>query len=278
MFIIKMTDLKVNFNDIYNLAIVYGIRFLFALIILYIGLKLIKLMVNRIEKRLNKLKVETSLKSFLLPLISIILKITLLVSIIGMFGVEITSFIALLGSLGFAIGLALQGSLANFAGGVLILILKPFKVGDYIEADEYSGTVKDIHIFYTVLATSDNRKIVIPNANLSNSSLINYSSYPIRRLELKIFCGYNNDLIKVKQTLENFISAHPKILKEPNPSVSFVEYGESSIKFAVYGWVNADDYGSTYNELMFSIKDVFARENINIPYPQLDVYIKNTDK
>ncbi|QVK18691.1 mechanosensitive ion channel [Mycoplasmatota bacterium] len=264
-----------NYEQFYDVVVVYGLKVIISLILLFVGLKLIKWFIKRINRRLDKSKIDPSLKSFLSPLIRVILKITLLLSIISMFGVEVTSFIALLGSFGFAIGLALQGSLSNFAGGVLILLFKPFKVGDYIEAQGFSGTVKDIHIFYTILSTPDNKKIVIPNSGLSNASLINYSAYPTRRLELKLSCSYENDTLMVKQILEKLISDHPLILKDPKPVVYLNEYVNNSINFIVRGWAKSSDYWKAYYELMLSVKGEFDRQGISIPYPQLDVHMKS---
>ncbi len=272
----KLPDFSnIDYNNIYQNIGNYGLTVIYAIIILLIGLKLIKWLVYWMNKRLDKLKIDPSLKSFLSPLISIILKVTLILAIINMFGIPTTSFIALLGSLGFAIGLALQGSLSNFAGGILILLLKPYKVGDYIEAQGFSGTVKDIHIFYTVLVTPDNKKIIIPNSGLSNSSLINYSAYPTRRLELKLSCSYDNDILKVKEILEKLIKEHTLILKEPLPVVYLGEYANSSINFLVRGWVNSSDYWTTYYDLMLQVKGEFDRNGITIPYSQLDVHLNN---
>lgn len=262
-----------NYNEVYETLVKYGLKVIYAAIILFVGLKIIKWFNGRINKRLDKAKIDTSLKSFLTPLINIALKIALLLSIINMLGIETTSFIAILGSLAFAIGLALQGSLANFAGGVLILILKPYKIGDYIEAQGFSGTVKDIQIFYTVLATIDNKKIVIPNSNLSNSSLINYSTYPTRRLELKVSCSYDNNVLHVKEVLEKLIKSQEKILIKPEPIVVLGEYGESSIQFIARGWVKTSEYWDTYNGLMLKVKGVFDENGIKIPYPQMDVHL-----
>jgi len=266
---------QIDYNRVYDIIVVYGLRVIVALILLFIGLKLIKWLIKHINNRLDNSKIDPSLKSFLTPLISTILKFTLILTIISMFGIQVTSFIALLGTLGFALGLALQGSLSNFAGGVLILVLKPFKVGDFIEAQGFSGTVKDIHIFYTVLSTPDNKKIVIPNSGLSNSSMINYSSYPTRRLELKISCSYDNDIFKVKEVLEKLITNHAHVLKEPKPEVFLNEYGNSSINFIIRGWVKASDYWPTYYDIMLSIKGEFDSQGLTIPYPQIDIHMIN---
>ncbi len=195
-----------------------------------------------------------------------------------MMGVEMTSFVALIGSIGLAIGLSLQGSLSNFAGGVLILLFKPFKVGDFIEVKSMSGTVKDISIFYTILSTPDNKKVVVPNSEASNSSLINYSTHPTRRIELKLSCHYNNDIELVKEVLFNLISQHELVLKDPVPVVYLAEYGNSSINFIVRGWVKSQDFWNAYYDLMFKVKGEFDKNGIVIPYPQLDVNFYNQNK
>ncbi len=264
---------KFNYNEIYETLLRYGLKVIYAAIILFFGLKIIKWLTKRINNRFDKAQIDLSLKSFLTPLISIALKIALLISIINMLGIETTSFIAILGSLAFAVGLALQGSLGNFAGGVLILILKPYRIGDFIEAQGFSGTVKDIHIFYTVLATPDNKKIVIPNSNLSNSSLINYSTYPTRRLELKISCSYENNILQVKEVLEKLLKSQETILIEPEPIVILGEYSDSSIQFIARGWVKSSDYWDTLNALMLKVKGEFDNNGITIPYQQMDVHL-----
>jgi small conductance mechanosensitive channel len=255
----------------------YSIQFLSAILILIIGLWMIRILLKSMAKRFEKSKIDPSLRSFILPLISITLKVALIITVIRQIGVETTSFIALLGTAGLAVGLALQGSLSNFAGGVLILLLKPFKVGDFIEAKGFSGTVKDIHIFYTILATPNNQKVVIPNSDLSNSSVINYSAYPTRRLELVFSCAYDNDIELVRKILFDLISNHELVLKDPAPIVLLSEYGNSSIDFKVRGWVKRDDYWTLHREMMFGVKAAFDQNNITIPFPQLDVHIQKND-
>lgn len=264
----------INYDEFIHLVLTYGVKIIFTLIVLIIGLKLIKWFTTRLNNRLDKSKIDPSLKSFVTPLISVVLKILLLISIISMFGVEMTSFVAILASFGFALGLALQGSLSNFAGGILILILKPYRVGDFIEAGDHSGTVKDIQIFYTYLATTDNKKVVIPNSIMANSSLINYSTYKTRRLEIKLFCSYNNNLFKVKEVIENLLMDHEKILKAPKPNVLFQELSNNSVNFVVRGWVQASDYWNLYNELILLIKNLFDKEEIMIPHQQIDVHLQ----
>jgi small conductance mechanosensitive channel len=255
----------------------YAIQFVSALFVLLVGLWIIRIIIKSLTKRFEKSRIDPSLRSFILPLISITLKVALIITVIKQMGVETTSFIALLGTAGLAVGLALQGSLSNFAGGVLILLLKPFKVGDFIEAKGFSGTVKDIHIFYTILATPNNQKVVIPNSDLSNSSVINYSSYPTRRLELVFSCSYENDIELVRKILFDLISNHQLVLKDPEPQVLLSEYGSSSIDFKVRGWVKKEDYWGVHRDMMFAVKASFDQNNISIPYPQLDVHIQKND-
>lgn len=250
-----------------------GIDLFIALIILLIGLIIIRSIRKLLLKRFEKSRIDPSLRSFAIPLISVTLKVALFITVASMIGIEMTSFIALLGTVGLAVGLALQGSLANFAGGVLILLLKPFKVGDFIEAKGFSGTVKDIHIFYTILATPNNQKVVIPNADLSNSSVMNYSAYNTRRLDLTFSCSYDNDIDLVKKILLDMIENHELILKDPLPQVILAEYANSSINFKVRGWTKLEDYWNVHWDLMHRVKSEFDRNNISIPYPQMDVHL-----
>ncbi|MDF2699454.1 MAG: putative mechanosensitive ion-channel [Haloplasmataceae bacterium] len=271
---------NLDYNLIYMTLVAYGLQILKVLIILFIGLKLIKWFTNHLSNRFEGSKIDPSLRSFLIPLISITLKITLFITVITMLGIEMTSFIALIGSFGLAVGLALQGSLSNFAGGVLILLFKPFKVGDVIEAKGFSGTVKDITIFYTILATADNKKIVIPNSAVSNDSVINYSSYPTRRVEIKVSCHYKNDIYKVQEILINLLKSHDLILKDPVPAVSLTAYADQSINFSAFGWVKVADFAKVYNDLMFMVKNEFDKQGIIIPHQQIDVnlYDQNVSK
>lgn len=253
---------EIDVQKVFNFIITYGLRIIYALIILFVGRKLIKWLIKRINKHLDKSHVDTSLKTFLAPLINITLNILLVLSLIGMFGIEVTSFVAILGAISLSVGLAFQGSLANFAGGVLILVLKPFRVGDFIETSAYSGTVKEIRIFYTILTTVDNRKVIIPNANLSNASLINHSSYPYRRLEMKFSFTMDNDINKVKSVIEQIINEQDFVLKEPAPSIFFSDMNQKKINISVYVWVNNQDMLKVQDELMFKFKEAFDREGL----------------
>ena len=216
---------------------------------------------------------ETTLRRFLNSLSNIGLKGLLLISVASMLGIETTSFIAVLGAAGLAIGLALQGSLANFAGGVLILIFRPYKVGDFVEAAGQSGIVKSIEIFSTVLTTGDNKTIILPNGSISNSAVINYSTQETRRVDLVFCIGYDDDLRRAKAVLESLNNADERILKDPEPMIEVSNLGDSSVDITTGSWVNAADYWAVYFDLVENVKLVFDEEGISIPYPQTDVHL-----
>ncbi len=260
-------------NVIYNLLVTYAANIVLALIFLVIGLRVIKAITKMISKKLTKSEVDPSLQPFLVSGIKIALQIMLVISLASMIGMEMTSFIAVLGAAGFAVGLALQGSLANFAGGVLILLLKPFKVGDYIEAAGHSGTVKEIQIFHTILTTPDNKVIIIPNAGLSNTATVNYSVNPTRRVDFAFGVGYQDDIGKVKQILKGLADSNPLVLKDPAPQIVLGEHGDNAVVFYLRMWCEKDNYWSIYFDTMEKAKIEFDKEGINIPYPQMDVHL-----
>lgn len=262
-----------NNMDIWQLIITYGGKLLLAVAVLLIGLSLINKISNLIVARLENSNADKTLQSFLISFTKVVLQIVLFVTVAAMLGVEVTTFVAIIASVGFAIGLALQGSLANFAGGVLILLLKPFTVGDYIEAAGHAGTVKEIQIFYTILHTADNKKIIIPNANLSNNSAVNYSANDTRRIDFKFGVSYSNDIYKVKSILHEMAQQHELVLQEPPPQVYLGEHGDSAIIFYLRVWCKTADYWTIYFEVMEKVKLKFDSEGINIPYPQMDVHI-----
>jgi len=201
--------------------------------------------------------------------------VVVFIAAINQLGIETTSIIAMLGAAGLAIGLALQGSLANFAAGILIVTFRPYKVGDYIQAGSASGTVLDIQIFSTVLKTPDNKMIVIPNGSVMDGSITNYSEQPTRRVDIVASCGYEDDIDKVKQLLTDIINQDDRILDEPEPIVALSELADNSINFVVRPWVNSSDYFPVYYSLLEQIKKRFDKEGISIPYPQRDIHIYN---
>jgi len=244
-----------------------------AILTLIIGLMVIKWITGRLTKVIEKTSLDTSLKPFIVSLTNVSLKVLLVISIIGILGINTTSFVAVIAAAGFAIGLAFQGSLSNFAGGVLLLTLRPFKVGDYIEANGFNGTVQVIQILYTELVTVDNKVIYIPNGSLSNASILNYSAKDTRRVDLNFGVGYEVDTDKVANVLQEIVSNHSRALKEPEPFVRMSEHGDSAVVFTVRIWVKAEDYWTVYFDTIETVKKRFDEENISTPYPQMAVHL-----
>jgi len=243
----------------------------FAVIILIVGLWAIKFIVNLIKKTMEKKGVDRAIISFSTNLLSILLKIVLLISIAGTFGFETTTLVGMLSALAFAIGLALQGSLSNFAAGVMILLFKPFKIGDYVEAGGHDGTVQEIEIFNTILATVDNKKIIVPNSQVYSSSITNYSHYDKRRVDLEIGVDYDSDIKQVKESLENICNNHKLIHKDPPPFVRLGALADSSINFKIRVWTDTPNYWGVYFDLTETIKESFDKENIEFPYPHVTI-------
>ena len=268
-----------NFDDslksITDLIVQYGISFLSAIVVLLIGLSIVKFIIKTFRKTLDKRDVDASLKPFLTSIVGALLKVMLIISVAGMVGVEMTSFVAVLGAAGLAIGLALQGSLSNFAGGVLILILKPFKVGDFIEANGFSGTVREIQIFYTYITTGQNQEVVIPNASLSNNAVKNYSFHGTRRIDMTFGIGYSDDIDKAKNVLSEILNSDERILKDPAFTIFIEALADSSVNFHVRAWSKNSDYWNIVNGMNEKVKKAFDSASINIPFPQMDVHVHN---
>jgi small conductance mechanosensitive channel len=251
----------------YELIMLYGPKLLLAIVIWLTGIWVIKTILKVLRKSLEKGDYDISLKKFLLNLTNWALKIVLIIVVLGTLGVETTSFAAILAAAGLAIGLALQGSLANFAGGVLIMLFKPMKIGDLIEAQGEIGVVKEIEIFTTRLIGLSNKEIIIPNGALSNGNIINYTTQGTRRVDLVFGVSYDADIKQAKDLLINLLLSHPKILKEPVPSVNVIELADSSVNFAVRPWCKSDDYWAVYFEITESAKEALDAAGIEIPYP-----------
>ncbi|QNM85347.1 mechanosensitive ion channel [Polaribacter pectinis] len=249
------------------LLIEYTPNILTALAILIIGLFIINLMVRTSRKVMQKRGVDITLQQFLGNLLGWILKILLFITVIAKLGVATTSFAAILAAAGLAVGLALQGSLANFAGGVLIMIFKPFKVGDLVEAQGEIGVVKEIEIFTTKFTGLSNREIIIPNGSLSNGNIINFSTEGTRRVDLVIGVSYDADIKKTKQVLTDVVTSHAKVLSDPKPTIAVLELADSSVNFAVRPWCNTADYWTVYFDCMENIKEELDKAGIEIPYP-----------
>lgn len=248
-------------------------KLLLAIVILAIGSKLIKIIENNLRKE-NKLKhLDASVKGFLISFITITSKIVLFIVILHILGVPTASIITVFGSCAVAVGLALQGGLSNIAGGLMILIFKPFKVGDYIEVSGKEGTVKSITMFYTTITTFDNKLIQLPNGNLSNSNITNYTANKKRRVDIDISVSYSSDIDKVKKVINELISKNELVLQEENNYVKLSKHDDSALIFAVRVWTKTDNYWDLYFDLMESIKKTLDKNKIEIPFPQMDVHI-----
>ena len=251
----------------YNLIVEFTPKLLAAILIWIIGGWIIKLLLKGIKKVFNKVGYDDSLKKFLLNLCGWTLKIILVVVVLGTLGIETTSFAAILAAAGLAIGMALQGSLSNFAGGVLIMIFKPFKIGDLIEAQGELGVVKEIEIFTTKLTGITNKEIILPNGALSNGNIINYSSEGTRRVDLVYGVSYDADIKQTKTVMMSVLSSHEKILKDPAPAVTVLELADSSVNFAVRPWCKSEDYWDVYFDVTEAMKIALDSAGIEIPYP-----------
>jgi small conductance mechanosensitive channel len=260
-------------DTLINLFVVWGPKLAGAVLALIIGLWLANMITGGLSRRMEKNEVDPSLRPFLESLVSALLKVLVLVSVLGMVGIEMTSFIAILGAAGLAVGLALSGTLQNFAGGVMILIFKPFKVGDVIEAQGYTGSVNMIQIFNTILKTPDNKTIIIPNGGLSTSSMVNYSTEATRRVDWTFGIAYGDDIDKAKEVLGALLAAHEKVLKDPAPFIELGELADSSVNFTVRAWVNAEDYWAVHFYMLHKVYREFAAAGLNIPFPQMDVHL-----
>ena len=250
-----------------DFIIEYGIKVLGAIVIWIIGSWVIKKLNKGIAKVMTKQNYDISLQKFLLNLIGWGLKILLFLAILSQLGVETTSFAAILAAAGLAVGMALQGSLGNFAGGVLIMVFKPFKIGDLIEAQGEIGVVKEIEIFTTKLTGLSNKEIIIPNGSLSNGNIINYTTEGTRRVDLVFGVSYDADIKQSKDVIMNVLTSHPKVLKDPTPAVTVLELADSSVNFAVRPWCNTEDYWDVYFDVTENVKEALDAAGIEIPYP-----------
>lgn len=263
------------FDKIINLGLEWGPKVAGAIIVLIIGLWASNVITKSLGKILVKREISPSLIPFIKGFLGTLLKVLVVISVMGMIGIQMTSFIAILGAMGLAVGLALSGTLQNFAGGVIILILRPFNVGDFIEAQGYTGTVKEISIFNTILNTVDNKVIILPNGPLSSGSLTNFSIEPLRRVDWKFGIAYGDDMENFKKAINDFIAEDIRIQKEPESFIGLSEFGDSSVNFAVRCWVNAPDYWGVFFDMNEKVYKKFGNYNLNIPFPQMDVHLKN---
>ena len=245
-----------------------------AIIVFFIGRWLIKRIINLVVKGMQRRKVEASLFSFTRSMVKITLYFLFIIIIIGILGIETSSFIALFASAGIAIGAALSGTLQNFAGGVMILLFKPFKVGDYIEAQGQSGTVREIQIFNTILATPDNKIIIVPNGGLSTGITENYSKEETRRVDWVFGIAYGDSYDKAKEVIARLLNNDSRILTTPAYFIALNSLGDSSVNIVVRAWVKSPDYWDVFFDMNEKVYKTFTQENINIPFPQMDIHLK----
>jgi small conductance mechanosensitive channel len=254
-------------------AVAYLPKIALAIAVLVIGFWVTKFVVKLLDRRFEKQGMDPTLRPFARSIFRFGMKAAIVISAIGILGVETTSFIAILGAAGLAIGLALKDSLSNFAGGAMLLLFRPIHVGDYIEAQGHSGSVESIQMFHTVLKTPDNKTIVIPNGPLYNGSMTNYSTEENRRVDLVFGIGYSDDIDKARNIISNLVSEDARIFGDPAPAILVNELADSSVNFAVRVWAKGDDYWGIYFELTERVKKAFDSQSISIPFPQHDVHV-----
>ncbi len=260
-------------DKLQDIAVVYGVKIVAAILVLIIGMWVAKAVVGAVRKLMEKKGVDSTLAGFCCSLLSVGLKAFVVIAALEKLDVKTASFIAILGAAGLAIGLALQGSLANFAAGVLMLIFKPFKVGDVIDAGGSVGSVLEIGIFTTIMKSPDNKKMIVPNAAVTGGTITNINTFGTRRVDLVAGIGYSDDIDKAKKVLEDIIAADERILKDPEVTIAVVELADSSVNFVVRPWVNSADYWGVYFDTTETIKKRFDEEGISIPFPQRDVHV-----
>lgn len=266
-------EIKNLLDSIMEYVVEYGLKVVGGIAFLIVGLWIAKKLTKSVKKIMLAKSVDEALIGFVSSLVSIGLKVLVVISAMGIVGIEMTSFIAILGAAGLAVGLALQGTLQNFAGGTLILILKPYKIGDYISVTGHDGIVKEIQIFNTILVTPDNKTIIIPNSSISSSSMINFSSQTTRRVDWSFGVAYGSDFKTIKDTIQDVLDADKRILKDPSTFIGLGEMADSSVNFTTRAWVEPADYWGVYFDINKEIYEAFNAKGIEIPFPQVDVHM-----
>ena len=251
----------------------YGIKIILAIVLFLVGKRIASWLSKMTKNALTKGHMDPTLVSFVGNIVNALLLAAVVIAVLDVVGIQTTSLVAVIGAAGLAIGLALQGSLANFASGVMLIIFRPFRQGDFITAGGESGIVEEVTLFTTSMRTPDNKAIIIPNAAITSGSITNFSAKPTRRVDLVYGVSYSDDLKKVKEVIWDVLNADERILKDPAPTVGLLELADSSVNFAVRPWVNASDYWAVYFDLNETIKLRFDQEGISIPFPQRDVHL-----
>ncbi|MCG7499042.1 small-conductance mechanosensitive channel MscS [Vibrio sp. Of7-15] len=280
MSVVEGLDMVMGVGDMSNwltnnseLLIQYGVNVLSAIFILFVGNIVVKAVAGSVAKVLNKRHMDKAVVEFVHGLVRYLLFVIVLIAALGRIGVQTASVVAVIGAAGLAIGLALQGSLSNFAAGVLIVAFRPFKSGDYVEIGGVSGSVDSIQIFQTILTTPDNKMVVVPNSNVIGSAITNYSRHETRRIDYVIGVSYSADLQKTKDVITKILAAEERLLPTPAPTVGVAELADSSVNFVVRPWVKTSEYWDVYFDLLQAIKEGLDKEGIEIPFPQMDVHL-----
>jgi len=263
------------YNEHATMIVNYAIAFVLAIVIYWVGSKVAKMISGIVGKVMTKRDLDPIIVGFVQNIVYGMLMVVVIIAALGQVGIQTASFIAVIGAAGLAIGLALQGSLSNFASGVLIIAFRPFKAGDFIEAGGVAGVVEEIKLFSTFIRSGDNKQIIIPNSGVVGSAIINYSTKPTRRIDLVIGVSYDADIKHAKAILTEVAEGHANVLKDPGATIAVLELADNSVNFVVRPWVKTADYWPTYFDLMETIKIRLDEENIGIPYPQMDVHIQN---
>ncbi|WP_434138557.1 small-conductance mechanosensitive channel MscS [Photobacterium leiognathi] len=264
-------------SDNQDLLIQYAVNLVSALLILFIGNMIVKAVAGAVAKVLRKKDMDNAVVEFIHGLVRYLLFVIVLIAALSRIGVQTASVVAVIGAAGLAVGLALQGSLSNFAAGVLIVAFRPFKSGDFVEVAGVSGAVESIQIFSTELRTPDNKTVVVPNSSIIGNPITNYSRNATRRIDLVIGVSYSADLQKTKEVLKRVVNADERVLKDPEPTIGVVALADSSVNFVVRPWVNTPDYWAVYFNLNQAIKEELDKEGIEIPFPQMDVHLNKVD-
>ena len=256
-------------------AVTYGGKLIIALLILIVGFKIVNASTRKLGKAKGLAKLEAATKNFIINAINVVVKVIIGVTALAILGIPMSSIIAVIGSCGLAIGLALQGSLANIAGGFVLVIAKPFSIGDFITSGDISGTVEEIGVFHTKVITIDNKRIIVPNSTISNATLVNATAKQERRVDLTFTAAYDNDINKVEQVLKQTCRAHPLVLDEPEPFARLSAHKDSALEYTVRAWCKTDDYWTVYFDLIRDVKVAFDKNGVTIPFPQVDVHTKS---
>jgi len=264
-------DLELLLNDY---AIPWGIKIAMALVIFVVGRWVVKIVVNLVKKLLGRSQsMDEMLINFVASIVNAVLLLFVIIAALDQLGVDTTSLVALIGAAGLAIGLALQGSMQNFAAGVMILVFKPFKAGDFVEAGGVAGVIEMVNIFSTTMRTGDNKEVIVPNGGIYSGPITNYSARDTRRVDMVFGIGYDDDFRQAKAILEKLVAEDERILKDPAPTIGLSELGDSSVNFVVRPWVNSADYWAVMWDMNEKVKTEFDAAGISIPYPQMDVHL-----